>query len=110
MFLYSSSKGVAELSRDLIGDACKKTGTDDVNKALSELGYRRQFEIGDPEFASIELFRNYGADDFVALVHLTIGSDIELYGMESAHDVLEFMKEYVPTIKAMIELAEKKFD
>ena len=110
MFEYSSTSGVIEITRDLIGDACEKANTDDVNKALSELGYIRQFEIGNPEIAAIELFRNFGAGDYAALVHLTLGGQLQLYGIRSFHTVLEFMKEYVPTIKAMTELAEKSFD
>jgi len=109
MYSYSSSRGVVELQRNLINEACDKAGTDDVNKALREMGFMRQFEIGNPEIASIELFTGVGDTDHKALVHLTIGDEMHLYGMESFHDVLEFMKEYVPTIKAMVELAEKDF-
>lgn len=111
MYTFSSSRGISVDPTDLVGDACKKANTDDVNLALSKLGYQRQFEIGNPELASIELFRSYEADsEFAALVHLTIGNDVELYGIYSSHEVLVFMKEYVPTIKAMNELADMKFN
>lgn len=110
MFNYSSTSGVVKITRDLIGEACKKANTDDVNQALRELGYSRQFEIGNPEIAAIELFRNFEGGDYAALVHLTLGSEMQLYGMQGFHDALEFMKEYVPTIKAMVELAELDFD
>ena len=109
MYSYSSSRGVVELQRDLINEACDKAGTDDVNDALRKMGFMRQFEIGNPEIASIELFLSAGNTDHKALVHLTIGYEMHLYAIDSFHDVLEFMKEYVPTIKAMTELSEEHF-
>lgn len=109
MFTYSSRNGVIEIPHDLVGEACDAAQTDDVNLALSKLGYSRSFEIGNPDVAAIELFRNSGAGEYVALIHLTLGSEVQLYGISHFHDVLEFMKEYVPTIQAMTELAHKEY-
>lgn len=110
MFSYSSRNGVVEMQRDLVREACEAAQTDSITEAISKFGYTRAFEIGNPEVAAIELFNNSGAGDYAALIQLTLGNEIQMYAINNFHDALEFMKEYVPTIKAMTALAEKKFD
>lgn len=110
MFIYSSGNGVIEIQRNLVQEACESAQTEFIDEALSKFGYLRAFEIGNPQIAALELFNNSGTGEYAALVQLKLGNEIQFYGMSHFHDALEFMKEYVPTIQAMTELAEMSYD
>lgn len=113
MFSYSAKNGAVSVQHDLVGEACKAADTDDVNRAISMLGYIHCWEIGDPEVAAIELFNSWGdgiQGRYSSLVHVTMGTEMTLYAMNTHYDTLHFLKEYVPIIKAICELHQMKFD
>lgn len=108
LYVYSGKTVLNYHERDFLGELCDKAENDDIGRALSIAGYARELSIGCEFSAEIELYLTNSTTEFKAIVLLTLGGSIQTYAMASVHDALDFMKEYTPTIKAIVELADRK--
>lgn len=108
LYVYSNGKPVESLERDFLGELCDKAESDDIGKALNIAGYARELTIGDEFSAEIELYLANPKAEFGAIALLTLGGSIKTYAMVSFHDALDFIKEYTPTIQAIVELDDRR--
>lgn len=108
LYVYSSKTALKHYpERDLLGEFCDKADNEDIDRAASICGYIKQLTIGDECYAEIDLYLAESKAEFGAIVLLSLGGSIQTYAMASFHDALDFMKEYTPTIKAIVDLADR---
>ena len=111
--VYSSKTSIKFYpTRDLIGEICYKSETNDIDKALNISGYRMSLDIGEEEasielYASNELHKSARETEFGCIALVSLGGQIETYAMATFHDALEFMKEYTPTITMIVDLLDR---
>ena len=109
LYVYSSKTALKiHTERDLIGELRDKAGDEDIEGALRTCGYLKEITIGDEDYAEIELFLARPGEEFGAVALVNFGGRIETYAMATFHDALDFLKEYTPTIKTIVELADRK--
>lgn len=108
LYVYSAKAALKPYpDRNFLVELCDKAETDEVDKAFRFCGYSKTMAIGDEDAAEIELYISNTDTEFKAIVHITLGDSYQEYAMVSFHDALEFMKEYTPTIKAIVDLHDR---
>lgn len=107
LYIYSSKTALKVYpNRNLLSEICERAKTNDVDAAFQVEGYSKTLTVGD-DVAEIELFLSHTDTEFKAIAHVSLGGTYMEYAMASHHDALEFMKEYTPTIKVMVELHDR---
>ncbi|NNA18871.1 hypothetical protein HBN82_23810 [Pseudomonas lundensis] len=107
---YTTQAGPQPRNRDLIKDALGET-EGDIDKDLKAMGYMTSFDIGNREVAAIQLYNRWsGEAEFAAIAMVTLGETIDFYAFPTTEDAWDYLHKAAPTVKAISELSQMKFD
>ncbi|WP_315807498.1 hypothetical protein [Pseudomonas sp. C9-3] len=102
LLVYESGRAYFDEVPDFIHQLCTENEID-LDEALRIKGFSRHQQYGN-HLAGLEVYEGSGDAEYAALVLAGFGAGIQGYVMPTLHDLLNFMKEYAPTIKALAEM------
>lgn len=107
---YTKLHGPISYDRDLLEEAVPDS-KGDVAADIIAMGYIQGFHVGNSNIATIQLFNNFRPkNEFAALAIVILGEAVEIYAFPSNEDVWDYLKNAVPTVKALAELSLMNFD
>jgi len=105
MIQIDSSGHATEGSPDYEQELLKSSGSRVIEDALTELRYYPSVTIGKEDVALIELHIHHDPEHQpAAIAFITLGAFYETYAIQTRHAALLFLKEFSPTIQAIIDL------
>ncbi|EJK6085893.1 hypothetical protein OR590_002833 [Pseudomonas aeruginosa] len=102
--VYTSNSGAKQEITDFVTPICNEKEME-LADVLASLGYRYNQSFGN-DSASIEVYTGEDEADYAALVIVGVGAGLQWYAMPKFHDLLDFLREYAATIKALADLAD----
>lgn len=105
MFIeYVGGRGATQEVADFVSPVCVEKDME-LSDVLASLGYRYHQSFGN-DSASIEVYTGEDEARYAALVIVGVGAGLQWYAMPKFHDLLDFLKEYAPTIRTLADLAD----
>ena len=108
--VYKRGSGPVSQQSDPIEEALG-TKDGDIAEDLKTMGYIPGFDIGNSEVARIEMYNRWNPKSrFAAIALVTLGETVDFYAFQTTEDAWDYLQKFVPTVKAMAELSQMKFD
>ncbi|MCQ2991257.1 hypothetical protein NLO72_18760 [Pseudomonas tremae] len=102
---YTAVEGPIKQNRDLLPE----DGA--IDQLIMSLGYIHGFEIGNRDVASIEMFTSNDSNtEFDAIAVVVLGETIDIYAFPTTEDAWHYLNKFVPTVKAISELSQIKYE
>ncbi|MBJ2205690.1 hypothetical protein JFT33_03680 [Pseudomonas carnis] len=102
---YTAVEGPIKQDRDLLPE------DGDIAQLIVSLGYFQGFEIGNRDVASIEMFTSNDSNtEFAAIAVVILGEAIDIYAFPATEDAWHYLNKFVPTVKAISELSQIKYE